>query len=280
MHVSLGRLRAAGSLQKLSSSCARSALSPFSVKCTTRPLRARVIQFSFTNRSASAAPSPPARCGRRSLQPGTAASKGAGWSGVPPHRFPGCRTMLALCLLTYIRPRHRVYRNDRTTRASPRLPIFRRGGHSRSVRIAAFLPSRGTLVQEQVERRLIRTPALGRLGDYATYSSDGVLEPRPPANEPETVCPDGRWQFVVKSMRCAPTLQQARLVHLIEQGELQRARGRRSTLQSWPRLDQSGDADAWQTSKQKNRNSNRRLLSVLATNSQDIVINLHLSIKS
>ena len=150
--------------------------------------------------------------------------------------------MLALYVLPRIRPRHRVYRNDRTTHASPRLPIFRRDGHSRSVRIAALLPSRSTPLQEQVERRLIRTPALGRLGrlgDYVTYSSDGVLEPRPPANEPETVCPDGRWQFAVKSMHGAPTLQQARLVHLIEQGELQRARGRRLTPQSWPRLDQA-----------------------------------------
>src|SRR5262245_23560108 len=150
--------------------------------------------------------------------------------------------MLAPYLSPRIRPRHRVYRNDRTTHASPRLPIFRQDDHSRSMRIVARLPSRGTLEQAQVERRLIRTPALGRLGDYATCSSDGVLELRPPANEPKTVCPDGRWQFVVKSMHGAPTLQQARLVHLIEHGELQRARGRRLTLQCWPRLDEGGTA--------------------------------------
>src|SRR5262245_1684890 len=179
--------------------------------------------------------------------------------------------MLALYLLTRSRPRHRVYRNDRTTHASPQLPIFRRDGHSRSVRIAALLPSRGTLVQEQAERRLIGTPALGRLGDYATYSSDGVLEPRPPANEPETICPDGRWQFVVKSMRGAPTLQQARLVHLIEQGELQRARGRRLTPRSWPRLDQAEDLDASQPVSEKTAILNSSLLSVLAANSQDIL---------
>src|SRR5262249_47911149 len=177
--------------------------------------------------------------------------------------------MLSLYLSPRIRLRHRVYRNDRTTHASPRLPIFRRDGHSRSVRIAARLPSRGTLGQVQVERRLIKTPALGRLGDYATCSSDGALEPRPPTNEPETVCPDGRWQFVVKSMHGALTLQRARLVHLIEQGELQRARGRRLTPQSWPRLDQVGDADASQTYKRKNRNSSC-LLFLLAVNSQDI----------
>src|SRR5262249_6858981 len=140
--------------------------------------------------------------------------------------------MLAPYLSPHIRPRHRVYRNDRTTHASLRLPIFRRDGHSRSVRIAARLPSRGALGRGQGERRLIKTPALGRLGDYAACSSDGVLEPRPPANEPETVCPDGGWQFVGELMHGAPTLQRARLVHLIEQGELQRARGRRLTLQS------------------------------------------------
>src|SRR5262249_14048822 len=178
--------------------------------------------------------------------------------------------MLAPYLSPHIRPRPRVYRNDRTTHASLRLPIFRGDGHSRSVRIAARLPSRGALGRVQVERRLIRTPALGRLGDYATCSSDGVLEPRPPANEPETVCPDWRWQFVVKSMHGAPTLQQARLVHLIEQGELQRARGHRLTPQSWPRLDQAGGADASQTYKRKNRNSSC-LLFLLAANSQDLI---------
>src|SRR5262245_9854880 len=185
--------------------------------------------------------------------------------------------MLVLYLLPRIRPRHRVYRNDRTMHGSPRLPIFRRDGHSRSVRIVVRLPSRGTLGQVQVERRLIKTPALGRLGDYATGSSDDVLEPRPPANEPETICPDGRWQFAVKSMHGAPTLQRVRLVHLIGQVELQRARGRRLTPQSWPRLDQAGGADASQTYKRKNRNSSC-LLFLLAVNSQDILSRYDVSI--
>ena len=99
-------------------------------------------------------------------------------------------------------------------------------------------------VLAQAERRLIKTPAVERLGGCATYSSDGVLEPRPPADGPETVCPDGRWQSAAKWTHGAPTLRRARLVHLIGQGELQRARDPRLTPQFWPRLDQAGYADA------------------------------------